>query len=55
MKKLDTVRIISLAGLVLGGLASLIANYASEKMMEQTIDEKVKEALANRENEEEES
>lgn len=55
MKKLDTVRFISLIGAGVGLLATLITNYASEKMMEQTIDEKVKEALANRENEEEES
>lgn len=52
MKKFDAVKLIGLAGLALGGLATLIGNWAQERQMEQLIDEKVNEALANREEEE---
>ena len=52
MKKFDAVKLIGLAGLALGGLATLIGNWAQERQMEQLIDEKVNESLANREEEE---
>lgn len=53
MKKIDMAKIIGLAGMTLGALATLITSYAQEKQMEQTIEEKVNEALAKREDEEE--
>ena len=53
MKKIDMVKMLGLAGMVLGGLASMITEHARSKQMEQTIEEKVNEALAKRENGEE--
>ena len=54
MKKLDTVKLIGFAGMILGFVATQIGNWASEKQMEQTIDEKVREALAEANEEESE-
>lgn len=54
-KKLDVIKLIGLAGMALGGLATMITGYAQERTMERTIEEKVNEALAMRENDEEES
>lgn len=53
--KNDIVRIIGVVGMILGGAASLLSGWANEKKMEQTVDKKVKEALAeqNKENTEE--
>lgn len=53
MKKFDAVRLIGLAGMALAGLATLVTSYAQNKQMEETIEEKVNEALAKRESEEE--
>ena len=52
-KKFGTAKLIALAGMALAGIAALISNYAQEREMEELIEEKVNEALANRENEEE--
>lgn len=54
-QKFDVPKLIGLAGLALAGVATLIGNWAQERQMEQTIEEKVNEALAKREKEEEES
>ena len=53
LKKIDAVKIIGLAGMALGGLATLIGNWAQQRTMEQTIEEKIEEALATREENEE--
>lgn len=55
MKKLDTVKLVGFAGMILGFVATQIGNWAQERQMEQTIEEKVDEALALREKNEEES
>lgn len=55
MKKLDTVKLVGFAGMILGFVATQIGNWAQEKTMEQTIEEKVNEALTLREKNEEES
>lgn len=48
MKKmnLDLVQVASLAGSVLTIAATLVTNYAGEKKLDKTIEEKVAEALA---------
>ena len=51
-KKLDTIKLIGFAGMLLGGIATLIANYASEQQMKQTVKEEVALALAERNEEE---
>lgn len=55
MKKTDMVKIVGFAGMILGGLATLITGWSQQQAMEQTIEEKVNEALAKREESEEES
>lgn len=54
MKKIEMAKLIGLVGMALGGVAALVTSYAQEKQMEQTIEEKVNEALAKREEENEE-
>lgn len=54
MKKFDAIKLIGIAGMALGGLATLITNYAQQQTIEQTIEEKVNEALAKRDEESEE-
>lgn len=54
MKKFNAVKLVGLVGLALGGVATLIGNWAQEKQMEEMIDEKVNEALAERNREESE-
>lgn len=51
-KKFDAVKLIGIAGMLLGGVATLISSWSQEKQMEQTIEEKVNEALAKRNAEE---
>lgn len=46
--KVDVVKIIGIAGTVLGMAASLLSDYSSKKNMEKIIDDKVNEALKNR-------
>lgn len=45
------IKIIGLAGMALGTIATVVSGYAQNKQMEQTIEEKVKEALEKKENE----
>ena len=51
--KFDVLRILSIGGLVLGGIASLIGDYVSKKETERYFDEKF-DALADKNDEEEE-
>lgn len=51
--KLDMIKLISLAGMLLGGVATLITSWSQQQEMERTVEEKVNEALAARNNEEE--
>lgn len=57
LNKFDTIKLISLAGMALGGLASLVTGYAQEKAMakviDETVEEKVNKALALKESGEE--
>lgn len=55
MKKDSAIKLLGLAAMALGGVATLIGNWVQERQMEQMIDEKVQEALAEREEDEEES
>lgn len=50
--KFDVVKLIGFVGVGLGMLATFVSNYAQEKRMEETIEEKVNEALAKRDEEE---
>lgn len=52
-KKIDTIKIIGLAGMALGGLAALIGNWAQEKTMEKTVEEEVRKAISEQNKEEE--
>lgn len=52
-KKTNMIKLIALAGAGLGFVATLVSNWASTKEQETMIEEKVNEALAKRENEEE--
>lgn len=47
------IKIIGFAGMMLGGAATLIANWSQEKQMDLMIEEKVREALAEGEEESE--
>lgn len=47
MKKIDTIKIISITGTVLGMVGTLLSNHASDKNMERMVDMKVKEAIKN--------
>ena len=47
------VKIIGLGGTLLSVVATMIGNWSQERTMEKTIEEKIDEALAKRENEEE--
>ena len=50
----EVFKLLSLAGVVLGGIGTLLSGWADNKEQEAIIEEKVNEALAAR-NEEEES
>lgn len=52
--KIDLIKIVGFAGMILGGVATLITSWSQQQEMERTVEEKVNEALAAR-NEEEES
>lgn len=54
-KKIDMIGIVGFAGLILGGLATLASNWSTERYIDQAVDEKVKEALAEDKEIEEES
>lgn len=53
-KRFEWTKFIGLAGMVLGFAATAISNYATNKEQEKVIEEKVNEALAKK-NEDEES
>lgn len=48
------VRLVGFAGLLLGGLATLIGNWSQEQQMKETVREEVDKALALKEGNEEE-
>lgn len=54
MNQRNIFKLLSLAGVVLGGIGTLLSGWADNKEQEEIIEEKVNEALAAR-NEEEES
>lgn len=54
MNQRNIFKLLSLAGVVLGGIGTLLSGWADNKEQEANIEEKVNEALAAR-NEEEES
>lgn len=45
-KKFDIVKLISFGGILLSLGANLMSNYAQQKEMDNTIDEKVEKALS---------
>lgn len=47
MKKIDTVKLISIGATVLGLAATVVSNWVSDKKLEETVAEKVNEALKN--------
>ena len=49
----NIIKMAGMAGMLLAGLATLVGNWAQQKAMEETIEEKVNEALAKKENEKE--
>ena len=49
----NLVKMAGIAGMLLAGVATLVSNWAQQKVMEEIIEEKVNEALANKENEKE--
>lgn len=51
--KIDVLRLLSIGGLALGAIATMISDYVSKKETERYIDEKF-DALADSNNEEEE-
>lgn len=53
MKKLDLMRGLGFAGLLLGGVATLLTSWVEEQKMKETVREEVNKALTERENEEE--
>lgn len=48
MKKPDMVKVIGIAGTVLGLVGTLASNWTNEKKMTETIKEEVKKALENK-------
>lgn len=54
MKKDSAIKLLGLAAMALGGVATLVGNWVQERQMEQMINEKVQEALAEREEQEDE-
>ena len=45
MKKSDVTKIIGLAGMLLGGVATLISGYAQSKQMEEEVSRQIDEAI----------
>ncbi len=52
MKQRNLFKLMSLVGLTLGGIGTLLSSWADNKEQEAIIEEKVNEALAARESEE---
>lgn len=53
--KFDVLRVLSVGALALGGIASLMSNYVTKRETEAYIDEKINDALADKNEKEEES
>lgn len=53
MEKRNLFKLMSLVGLALGGIGTLLSNWADDKEQDAVIEEKINEALAARESEEE--
>jgi len=49
---LNRLQIISIGSLILSAAAQLLSNFVEEKKMDELVDNKVKEALANQNKEE---
>lgn len=47
MKKLDGVKLLSIAAMVVGGVGSLLSSISQEKNMQETIKKEVEKALNN--------
>lgn len=52
--KFDTIKLIGLFGMALGGLAALIGNWATEQQMRKTIEEEVQRRISEHKEEESE-
>ena len=53
MSKATIFKLISLAGLALGGVGTLLSTWADDKELDMIIDEKINERLTTNESEEE--
>lgn len=51
--KFDTIKLIGLFGMALGGLAALIGNWATEQQMQKMIEEEVQRCISEQNKEEE--
>ena len=49
MKKITWIKVFGIFGMIVGFGASIIDNYVKEKEIENLVDEKVKDALSNKE------
>lgn len=54
MDKKAIFRVMSMIGMVLGAVGTLLSNWADDRELDMTIDEKIDEKLAAREDEESE-
>lgn len=54
-KKIGAIQIIGLIGLAIGGISTLITNYAQTEEMKETVREEVEKALAERDKDEEDA
>lgn len=52
MEHKNLFKLLSLVGLALGGIGTLLSSWADDKEQDAIIEEKINEALAARENEE---
>lgn len=46
--KFDVVKVVGIAGMVLGMIATVASSWSQDKKMEETVNKKIEEALANR-------
>lgn len=46
LKKIDIAQMVGFGAMVLGAAATLLSNWANERNMERTIDEKIEERFA---------
>lgn len=49
MERRNLFKLLSVVGLALGGIGTLLSSWADDKEQEAIIEEKINEALANRE------